>query len=122
MARSLSLTRRTVGDVLVLDVSGDLVAGKQADLMRAEMKKALLDEKAVKMLLNLSQLKRIDSIGLAVLVSAIITAGNRGAQLKLCELRPSIIEVIKAARIPMVWPVRPTEARALASFDDATCI
>jgi len=116
---SLNFVRRTVGDVLVLGLTGSLVVGEPGHLMRDEMQRLLKEEKVRKLLLNLSQLKRIDSTGVGQLFSAYTTAVNSGGQLKFCEPRPSIIEFIKSLRIPCSLPMYPNEASALADFTGA---
>lgn len=115
MSRSLSLNRRRLDDVLVLDVVGDLVVGPPADAVWNEMDRAWADG-TQKVLLNLSGLQYIDSTGVGAVLAAGKSAPALNRQVKLCSIPPQIVRVFDTLRVSSVLETYDDEPRALASF------
>ncbi|MCX6617029.1 MAG: STAS domain-containing protein [Acidobacteria bacterium] len=115
MSRSLSLNRRCLDDVLVLDVVGDLVVGPPADAVWSEMDRAWADG-TQKVLLNLSGLQYIDSTGVGAVLAAGKSAPALNRQVKLCSIPPLVAKVFATLRVSSVLETYDDEPRALASF------
>jgi anti-sigma B factor antagonist len=115
MSRSLSLNRRCLDDVLVLDVVGDLVVGPPADAVWSEMDRAWADG-TQKVLLNLSGLQYIDSTGVGAVLAAGKSAPGLNRQVKLCSIPPLVAKVFATLRVSSVLETYDDEPRALASF------
>lgn len=115
MSRALSLTRRRLNDVLVLDVVGDLVVGQPADAVWEAMDRAWADG-MLKVLLNLSGLQYIDSTGVGALLATGKSAAGLNRQVRLCSIPPQVAKVFDTLRVSSVLETYDDEPRALASF------
>ncbi len=111
----LRLARREAGDVLVLEVAGDLVLGEECRLLQEEMY-GVFGAEYSKVLLNLSQLRRVDSSGIGVLLAAKTSALRRNVQLKVCSVPPFVAGLLDRARLTSILEVYEEEAAALATY------
>lgn len=83
---NFSIKEREVQGVVILDLSGRLLAGEECCELRKKVVE-LLAEGRNKLIINLEQVSFVDSMGLGCLASCYVSAANRGGILKL--LRPS---------------------------------
>jgi len=85
----MSFTVKKQGDVVVVDVEGQLIVGN-----RQELKQKVLDELEKgerKFLINFSQTGYIDSSGLGVLVSLSKKIREQGGELRLADLNDDLV-------------------------------
>src|SRR5215467_2018349 len=75
---------RQVADVSIVDLSGRITLGDGTKSLR-ETVQQLLGDGQMRILLNLGEVASIDSAGIGELVAALISARNRGAELKLLK-------------------------------------
>lgn len=68
------------------------------------------------LLINLSQVRYMDSSGIATLVEALQTCMKQGLRLRLVELSPSVRDVFELARLTSVFEVFPSAAEATAGL------
>ena len=104
---------RKVGDVLVIDLEGRLVAGDQT--LRTTVDDLLADGKR-KILLSLVHVPAIDSSGVGDLVASKKVAEGLGAQLKLLIAQGRVRHVLDAMLLLPVFDSFDDEAAAVASF------
>jgi anti-sigma B factor antagonist len=78
--------------------------------------KSLIAEGKKKIVLNMDNIKYIDSSGLGALVAAHCSAKTQGASLRLCHLGSKFQEVMQITKLLTVFEVCDTEAAAVASF------
>src|SRR5258708_4906404 len=85
---------RQKGDVTILDLSGLLslgapyASGPESDVVLGEKVRELIENGQKKILLNLAEVRFVDSSGAGQLAGAFASARNRGAVLKL--LKPTM--------------------------------
>lgn len=60
------------------------------------------------LLIDLSQVRYMDSSGIATLVECMQNCMKKGARLRLCELSPSVRDVFELARLASVFEIFPT--------------
>lgn len=112
---------RQVDEVLVVDLEGRLVAGTGEELLRDVMNE-LLAEGWKKILLNLSNVDRIDSAGIGEVVASSRLALRLGSRVKVLQGAGRVREVLRLSHVlPLLDPYDDEEA-ALAAFargDDA---
>lgn len=106
---------REAGDAIVVDLEGGLVAGVGDELLR-EVLDELLEEGWKKIVLNLSEVERIDSSGIGELVAGVRSAARRGSRLKLVNLRTRVRDVLHLSQVLAILDVYGDEDQALASF------
>jgi len=111
----MTVTRRTVGNVTVLDVKGRLVLGDGDDTF-VKVVNDLAFAGHVNIVINMDEVSYIDSMGLGVLVSKYVTLRNRGGNLKVCNIHRRSFEVLTVTRLLTVFESYDSEAAAVASF------
>ena len=112
---NLYINERRKGDVAVLDLKGRIrISGGTLALHRSI--RCLVDEGKTKILLNLSSVTHIDSIGLGELISSHVTLSNRGGEIKLIHLTELVHDLMTITKLLTVFDVYDNEPDALASF------
>jgi anti-sigma B factor antagonist len=112
---SLKMTSREVDGVAVVTLDGRIVLGEETSALR-ERVKSLVAAGKKKLLLNMSNVMKIDSAGLGALVAAYYGAQSGGASLRLCNLGSNINQLLQITKLLTVFEVSNTEADAVRSF------
>jgi anti-sigma B factor antagonist len=102
-------TRQQSGNTIV-DVSGDIDMGTSPGL-----RKLLLDSlsKTPRLVVNFSEVRYIDSSGIASLVEVLMKARNSQKRLVLYGLNKTVQEVLQLTRLTTIFEIRKTEEEAL---------
>ena len=102
-------TRQQSGNTIV-DVSGDIDMGTSPGL-----RKLLLESlsKTPRLVVNFSNVRYIDSSGIASLVEVLMKARNSQKRLILYGLNKTVQEVLQLTRLTTVFEIRKTEEEAL---------
>lgn len=106
---------RKADNVIIVDFRGRLVAGTGEELLH-EVMDELLAEGWTKILLNLSQVPRIDSAGIGELVASVKLAKRMGSAVKVWLAGGRVLEVLELSQILPALDVYETEKAALDSF------
>ncbi len=112
------IRERLVGDVLVLDIEGDMTryTGDSSAKMRV---RELLNRGHLRLLLNLSHVPHMDSTGIGEIASSFITVRKRHGTLKIADSASPVMELLAIAKLNTVIEIFDTEAEALHSFGGA---
>jgi anti-sigma B factor antagonist len=113
----LSLETQLIEDVVVIRCRGRIVLGREADVLQAELNKQT--ELRKKVVLNLAETDYLDSRGLGVLVRALSVLRAKGGELKICELHPSVHEVLQVTNLLKVFAPYQSEREAIEAFSGA---
>ncbi|HET9177696.1 MAG TPA: STAS domain-containing protein [Terriglobia bacterium] len=102
-------TRQQSGSTIV-DVTGDIDMGTSPRL-----RKLLLEclSKTPRLVVNFSDVRYIDSSGIASLVEVLMKARNSRKRLVLYGLNKTVQEVLQLTRLTTVFEIRKTEEEAL---------
>jgi len=114
---SLQISIRETGDVVILDLRGRwTIDDGENDLLRTHLQE-LVANGVRKFLLNLADLKQIDSSGVSSIVKTYRSLRGQGCDLKL--LRPSghALEVFRVLHLLQLIPSFEDENLAVSSFD-----
>ncbi|WP_414574707.1 STAS domain-containing protein [Anabaena sp. CCY 9402-a] len=111
----MSVEKRIVNDVTILDVKGRLTIGEGDIALRNAVSNALEDG-AKKILLNLREVTTIDSTGIGELVSSYTRVTNRSGKLKLTNLTAKVIDVLMITQLITVFETYDSETEAVESF------
>ncbi len=106
---------RKMGEVIVVDFRGRLVAGTGEELLH-EVMNELLAEGWKRILLNLTEVPRIDSSGIGELVASVKLAKRFGSTVKLWLSGGRVRDVLELSRILPALDVYEDEHDAIASF------
>jgi anti-sigma B factor antagonist len=112
---SMTLKRRRIDDVVILDLSGRITIGEGTLVLRSEIQK-LLDAGDTKFLLNLADVDYIDSSGLGELVSSFTTVRNKNGQLKLLNLTRRVRDLLQITKLLTVFDTFDNETEALKTL------
>jgi anti-sigma B factor antagonist len=112
---TLKLTDSEVDGVSVVSLEGRIVLGDESNSLREKLKGMLVAGKK-RIVLNMAQIKYIDSAGLGALVAAHVSAESHDASLRLCNLGEKFHEVLQLTRLVTVFVVYDSEATAVTSF------
>lgn len=112
---TLEMTHRQVNEVTVLDLSGQLVLGEASKILRHTLGE-LLERGQKKILLNMANVKYIDSSGLGALVGGLTVVEEQQGQLKLENLNQRVRDLFRITRTSKVFEVFEDETTAIKSF------
>jgi anti-sigma B factor antagonist len=112
---ALKITDREVDGAYVVALDGRIVLGEESQALRQKLK-SLIAEGNKKIILNMDNIKYIDSAGLGILVAAHVSAKLQGASLTLSNLGTKFQEILQITKLVTVFQVFNTEAAAVASF------
>ncbi len=109
---SFAMTRE--GEILVVDVGGQLIVGN-----RQELKQRVLDELERgerRFLIDFAQTGYIDSSGLGVLVSLSKKIREQGGELRLANLNEDLKTLFELTKLDTLFQIADSRGRALDSF------
>ncbi len=112
----MRVTQRETDDVLIVDLAGQLVAGTGDVELNGLVNQALADGRK-KMILNLSEVTRLDSSGLGELVSSAQLAKRFGSSIRLVRPQPAVRRVLEIAHLLPAFDLHETEEEAISAFD-----
>ena len=115
---NLIMTKRSLDGVTILDLSGDIQMGQGNDYLHRTIH-SLIDEGTKKVLVNLANIRYIDSSGLGELVSGFTTMERAGGELKLLNLTERVSELMMITKLLTVFETFDDEQTAVASFRQA---
>ena len=111
----LNIGQRQAGDVSVLDLSGEIRIGEGTSALRNSIRE-LAAQGNKKILLNLGEVRYIDSSGIGELIANYTTASKAGGQVKLLKLTDKVRDLLVITKLLTVFDVYDDEAQALSSF------
>jgi anti-sigma B factor antagonist len=115
MIVTIKMTNSEVDGVSVVTLDGRIVLGEESNSLREKLKSMLAEGKK-KIVLNMVNIKYIDSSGLGTLVAAHVSAKTQGASVCLCNLGKKFHEVMQITKLLTIFDVYDTEAAAVSSF------
>ena len=111
----LDVKQRQAGDVTILDCNGSIRMGDGAVSLRNAIR-GLNEQGSKKILLNLHEVKNVDSSGIGELIANYTTLSRDGGQLKLLKLTDKIRDLLVITKLLTVFDAYDDEAEALNSF------
>jgi anti-sigma B factor antagonist len=93
----------TESGITVVEISGRIVGGEEAVLLRDKVKRLLAG--ATDVVLNLSGLTFIDSAGLGALVSLLTSSRAAGRMLRLVSVRGRVRQLLDITRLSSVFEI-----------------
>jgi anti-sigma B factor antagonist len=111
----MTVVKRVVGDVVILDLQGRMVIGEGDKALR-EAVTALADSEKAKVVLNLAGVSYVDSSVLSEIVRTQATVARSGGRLKLLGLPPKIQELLAMTKLLTIFEICASEDEAVRSF------
>lgn len=112
----IAKTRQT-GSVTIVDISGRIILGEECTSL-GKLMSDLLREGHNKILLNLADVHRIDTAGLAYMVSGLTSIRKHKGDLKLLNPTKDFQTVLELTRLLSLFDIRNDETAAVRSFTE----
>jgi len=116
----MQISQRTVGDVVIVDISGKITLGDGGDVILKDKMRSLIQQGHKKLLLNLGEVSYVDSAGLGEIVQAYATVNKDGGKLKLLNITKRLKDLLSITKLLTVFDTFDNEAEAVASFPAGT--
>lgn len=110
----MHISARKAGPTTIFDISGDIDFANSA-LVRQSLLHEIQETSTSRVLVNLSQVRYIDSSGVASLVEGLKASRDRGSRFILFGLSTAVWEVFQISRLMKVFEVYENEEQAMAS-------
>jgi anti-sigma B factor antagonist len=114
---ALKFTLKVVGDVCVMKLDGKFMGGGDSFFLREKIKN-VLETGIRKVLIDMDGVPYIDSTGVGFLVSSHTSAAQEGGQLRLLNVKPKILDVLKIMNLLKIFEIFTDESEAMKSFED----
>jgi anti-sigma B factor antagonist len=117
---------RQAGDVTILDLAGRISVGEAlafgpgSGTVLGDVIRELANKGHRKILLNLRDVKYIDSSGMGDVVRSFTSLRRQGGDLKLFGPTPPVLEVLRITNLHKVLEIKDDEASAIQSFSKQT--
>jgi len=103
-------------NVVLIQVKEERLDAHNSGELKTQMLN-LFEEGKNNLIVNLSEVRFVDSSGLGSLVSGFKNASARNGSLKLCGLQPQVKSMFELTRLHRVFEIFPASEDALASFE-----
>jgi anti-sigma B factor antagonist len=112
---TLRITERQIGDVSILDLSGQLVLD-DGDAVFRDAVNDLIARNRLKMVVNLGDVTYIDSAGIGVLIGRFLGLRRRGGDMRLAHLTSRSHRVMTITHLLNVFDAYDSVEAAVQSF------
>ena len=113
---SIKTSTRLVDGVVIVDIIGQLRLGEGTNVVR-DLVRELMGKNYKKIILNLADVRHIDSAGVGELVSCYTSVRNQNGHLKLMNLNKNVHNLLQITKLYTVFEVAEDETAALQSFE-----
>ncbi len=103
------------GATVLIEVREERLDAHNSSELKTQML-SLFDEGKNNIVIDLKDVRFVDSSGLGSLVSGFKNASARNGNLKLCGLQPQVKSMFELTRLHRVFEIFPDSEEALASF------
>jgi len=110
----LTVIPRHIGNVYIVQCKGRIVMGDEFKTMEAALN--LGTREFTKLVLNVSEIDRLDSTGIGLLVRVATNLHKRGGDIRLAAPPPFVVNLLKVANLSNILQVHATEEDAILSF------
>ena len=111
----MKIKSRESGKVTILDVSGKLMGGEDADLFRDTIH-GLLEQGKKRILVDLSEVRWVNSTGVGILITGYTTMRRNKGDLKLLNVSNKIQSILYVTKLNLIFECFDDEDEAVASY------
>ncbi len=112
----LYIVEKVLNGVILLDLRGRLILGKETETLRDKLKQ-LVEAGHARIVLNLAEVDYIDSVGLSTLIASYTTARKQSGDIKLLHLTKRVHDLLQVTRLVTVFEIYDDLEEARRSFD-----
>ncbi len=103
------------GNVLILTLEGELMGGPEAETFQTTIYRAV-EEEAVNIVLDMEQVKWMNSSGLGMIMGALTTLRSSGGDLRMANVSERVHRPIEVTRLDSVIKIYKDRDEAVASY------
>ena len=111
---SLAIESRHCGSVYVVRCAGRIVSGEESKVLDEALQRGLREFS--RLVLNVSEVNRVDSAGMGLLVRFLWHTRNRRGDLRLAAPSPFVTSLLEMTKLSSVFRLYPDEEGAIVSF------
>jgi anti-sigma B factor antagonist len=111
----VKLKIRKTDSVAILDLSGKLMGGPDADVFKDTIKQ-LVEEGYKNVIVNLEHVPWVNSTGLGILIAGYTTLKREGGALKLIHVTERIDSILMITKLGTIFESYSEEQQAIDSF------
>ena len=111
----MEVATRREGDIVIADLAGRLVLGQPQETLRETMN-GLLAADHKKIVLNVSDLARLDSTGVGELVACLRSAREADARLVLLQVKDTVRRILDVSQVLPLFETFDSEAAAIEAL------
>jgi anti-sigma B factor antagonist len=111
----MKLKIKDVKGVVLIELKGNVMGGPDASSLNEELHK-LIDAGKNKVVVDLGEVKFMNSSGLGMLIGALTTVRNAGGNLKLARASDKIQSLLVVTKLVSVFDHHDTVEEALSSY------
>ncbi|HVO78671.1 MAG TPA: STAS domain-containing protein [Candidatus Bathyarchaeia archaeon] len=111
---SLAIESRHCGSVYVVRCAGRIVSGEESKVLDEALQRGLREFS--RLVLNVSEVNRVDSAGMGLLVRFLWHTRNRRGDLRLAAPSPFVTSLLEMTKLSSVFRLYPDEEAAIVSF------
>ena len=111
----MEFKQREVQDVVIVEFSGELMGGPDASAFKQQLYN-LVDQGKTKVIADLSNVDRMNSSGLGILISGLTTLRNNHGDLKLVGATEKIENLLIITKLIKIFDSFKTVDEAIRSF------
>ena len=106
---------KEVKGVMIIELTGNVMGGPDATVLNEQIHK-LIDDKKRKIVIDLSDVKFINSSGLAMLIGGLNTMRKSGGEMKLARASEKIETLLEMTKLNTVFDIHKTVNEAVTAF------
>ena len=111
---SLRVHTQVCGNAFIFLCQGRLVFGDECAVLRERVGSMLLG--SPKIVINLCEVDYVDSGGIGVLIGLLVSARDRGGDLKLVAPKQHVTDVLRRTNLHTIFEIYAEDEEALAAF------
>lgn len=112
----LRVQTRVSGNAFIFHCQGRLVFGDEGAVLRERVGSMLLGSPNI--VVNLREVDHIDSGGIGVLIGLLVSARNRGGDLKLVAPNQHVADVLRRTNLHVIFKLYSGDDAAVAAFHE----
>ncbi|MBN2070895.1 MAG: STAS domain-containing protein [Candidatus Krumholzibacteriota bacterium] len=106
---------RESGPVTIIEVTGKLMGGADADIFR-DLIHGIIEEGKRKVLIDLSGVKWVNSTGVGILITGYTTLRRNNGDMKLLNVSNKIQSILYVTKLNLIFECYDDEDEAITSF------
>lgn len=110
----LKVATEVSADVFILHCEGPIVFGDEGAVLQERVRQLLTG--TTKIVLNLKAVDHIDSGGLGILVGLLVSAKNRGGEVKIVSPNRHVQELFRRTNLDTVFGIYGSDEEAVRAF------